>query len=213
MKTNALILLIFIVMKSWSLHSQTIHDSTDQDLITKLEQIDLMYIGTYNPKIMINTSNELMELPKETILDSVLHVYNESESLHFGYSLCLLLQITFDVVDSIDHPSVHWGRTIITAPQYSNSKFHFPLLDVKGYPILLPVRYDLFGLPPNSIELIEFYRKYGIVRSKKYELECNCTFEELQISMASAWKEAYSGDMSQYHEEWYIDQLKMIAKE
>lgn len=211
MKSKIILIFLVVILYCPSVHSQITNDSIEFNGL--VEEVELFHAGNYNPVTILRASNELMDLSKQEILDTTLFVYHNSEGYYFGYGLFLLLQLTFDLPDSLEYPEIRFGVTDMDNPIRSKVKNRFPLLLVQGFPVLLPIRYQGTGLPTNLKDHIEFYRKHGIVRSKKYELECNCSFEELQSSMATAWKEAYSGDMSQYHEEWYINQLKMIAKD
>lgn len=186
-------------------------EANDYDTSSTLAAVYHFDIGYFNPITILEVSNELSLLSKQQIIDTVRTTYLNNDGKSSGYGLFLLLQLIFDIPDSLEYPNLWWGLPNVHRPDSTTIKNRFPLLMVEGFPILLPGSYILNGLPDNLERHIEFYENYGTVRTTPYELDCKCDLPQLTASMRNAWKQFFNEEMDQYEEERYSRELKLIV--
>lgn len=186
-------------------------EANNPDTSSKLKVVSNFRPGQFNPTTILEVSNELSSLSKEQIIDTVKTTYSSYQGMSSGYGLFLLLQLVFEIPDSLEYPDLIWGIPNISKPDSSTIQDRFPLLMVEGFPILLPGGYTLNGLPDNLESHIEFYAKYGMVRSNNYDLDCKCDLPQLTTSMRIVWKKYFNDEMDQYEEKRYRRQLKLIV--
>lgn len=184
---------------------------TDVDTSSTLEAVYNFRPGAFNPITILKVSNELSSFSKEQIIDTIRTTYSSSQGISSGYGLFLLLQLTFDIPDSLEYPELIWGIPDVTKPDSAAHKNRFPLLMVEGFPILIPGGYILNGLPDNLERHLQFYTEYGIVRTSKHELHCNCDLPQITASMRNDWEQFFNEEMDTYEEKRYNIQLELIV--
>jgi hypothetical protein len=173
-----------------------------------LDQVSTMEIENYNPSYVIQAVNALQPLGKEQALAEIdTYLANRKQAQvgarNIADGLFWVLRVLFEVPTAQGFPPVRIGQPDIPPPTIKEKLPRFPIVLIKDIPLLVVRGYDLGGLPEQVESHVDYFRKFGKIRTQP--LQSPTSLNGIEEELQQIWQEAYG--------EEYITQVLNTIKE
>lgn len=166
-------------------------DLADSDLSLLLDRAYAMKPGRYNPEVLIECSNRLVLLEKDSVIASIKSAFKRGESDSEGYGLFLLLQLVFELPADKAYPEMHFGKPDIKPSLSSLKANRYPLLFVNNIPFLVVQSTFMTGPGDSVDEYLAFYREFGQVTTSLIDFNPDLTEDDLLELVKITWSNVY----------------------